>query len=171
MQYPTPSEVEQSLKLFAEEIGDTTESPFCVAMVARHGGKAPVYSVVIRGVEQEPIRKKLAEVLNRRFSLGGTSLALDANEAQVYSDVDSAYATLNGNLTLLRSFKAQYLQQAVRVRDTISFSYQNGGASLLDFLNAQNDYRNVQLSYLNLIGSYMKAASQMNLAVGKEVIQ
>jgi hypothetical protein len=85
MQYPTPSEVEQSLKLFAEEIGDTTDSPFCVAMVARHGGKAPVYSVVIRGVDQEPIRKKLAEVLNRRFSLGGTSLALDANEAQVIS--------------------------------------------------------------------------------------
>jgi len=77
---------------------------------------------------------------------------------------------LNGALTLLRSFKAQYLQQAVKVRDTISFSYRNGGASLLDFLNAQNDYRNVQLSYLNLIGSYMKAASQMNLAVGKEVI-
>jgi hypothetical protein len=85
MQYPTPSEVEQSLKLFAEEIGDTTDSPFRVAMVARHGGKAPVYSVVIRGVDQEPIRKKLAEVLNRRFSLGGTSLALDANEAQIIS--------------------------------------------------------------------------------------
>ena len=85
MQYPTPSEVEQSLKLFAEEMGDTTDSPFRVAMVARHGGKAPVYSIVIRGVDQEPIRKKLAEVLNRRFSLGGTSLALDANEAQIIS--------------------------------------------------------------------------------------
>ena len=85
MQYPTPSEVERALKFFAEEIGDTTDSPFRVAMVARHGGKAPVYSVVIRGVDQEPIRKKLAEVLNRRFSLGGTSLALDANEAQIIS--------------------------------------------------------------------------------------
>jgi hypothetical protein len=27
------------------------------------------------------------------------------------------------------------------------------------------------LAYLNLIGSYMTAASQMNLAVGREVIQ
>jgi hypothetical protein len=36
-------------------------------------------------VDQEPIRKKLAEVLNRRFSLGGTSLALNAGEAQVIS--------------------------------------------------------------------------------------
>lgn len=95
----------------------------------------------------------------------------DAAEAQVFSDVDSAYATLNNNLTLLRSYKARYLQRAVSVRDTMAFSYQHGGASLLDFLNSQNDYRTVQLNYLNLIGSYLTAAGQMNLAVGREVIQ
>ncbi len=95
----------------------------------------------------------------------------DAAEAQVFSDVDSAYAMLNSNLALLRPYKAKYLQLAVRVRETVSFSYQHGGASLLDFLNAQNDYRSVQLNYLNLIGSYLTAASQLNLAVGREVIQ
>jgi cobalt-zinc-cadmium efflux system outer membrane protein len=95
----------------------------------------------------------------------------EAAEAQVFSDVDSAYATLSGNLTLLRSYKARYLQRAVNVRDTEAFAYQHGGASLLDFLNSQNQYRTVELSYLNLIGSYMTAASQLNLAVGREVIQ
>jgi outer membrane protein, heavy metal efflux system len=95
----------------------------------------------------------------------------DANEAQVYSDVDSAYTTLNSNLNLLRPYKARYLQQAGQVRETISFAYQNGGASLLDFLQAQQEYRTTQLSYLNLIGAYLTAASQLNLAVGREVIQ
>jgi cobalt-zinc-cadmium efflux system outer membrane protein len=95
----------------------------------------------------------------------------DAAEAQVFSDVDSAYATLSNNLTLLRSYQARYLQRALNVRDTMAFSYQHGGASLLDFLNSQNDYRSVQLNYLNLIGSYLTAASQMNLAVGREVIE
>jgi cobalt-zinc-cadmium efflux system outer membrane protein len=95
----------------------------------------------------------------------------EANEAQVYSDVDSAYTTLNSNLNLLRPYKARYIQQAVQVRETISFAYQNGGASLLDFLQAQQEYRTTQLSYLNLIGSYLTAASQLNLAVGREVIQ
>ncbi|MEO8050090.1 MAG: TolC family protein [Acidobacteriota bacterium] len=95
---------------------------------------------------------------------------VEASRAQVFSDVDSAYATIAGNIGLLRPYKQKYLQQAARVRDTISFAYQNGGASLLDFLSAQNDYRNIQLSYLNLVGSYMTAAGQMNLAVGKEVI-
>ena len=94
-----------------------------------------------------------------------------AAEAQVFSDVDSAYATVNGNLILLRSYKSHYLAQAVRVRETISFAYQHGGASLLDFLQAQQDYRTTQLNYLNLIGSYLTAAGQLNLAVGREVIQ
>jgi cobalt-zinc-cadmium efflux system outer membrane protein len=95
----------------------------------------------------------------------------DAAQAQVYNDVDSAYATLASNLTLLRPYKAKYLQQAVHVRDTIEFSYQHGGASLLDFLQAQSDYRSVQLNYVNLVGSFLTAAAQLNQAVGKEVLQ
>jgi len=59
----------------------------------------------------------------------------------------------------------------VRVRDTIFFSYQHGGAALLDFLNAESDYRAVQLNYVNLVGSYLTAAAQLNLAVGREVVQ
>jgi cobalt-zinc-cadmium efflux system outer membrane protein len=95
---------------------------------------------------------------------------VEANRLQVFSDVDSAYATLQSNLTLLRPYKTRYLQQAARVRETISFSYQHGGASLLDFLQAQQDYRGIQLSYLNLVGSFLSAANQMNFAVGREVI-
>ena len=95
----------------------------------------------------------------------------EAAEASVLSDVDSAYATLASTLALLRPYKAKYLEQAVRVRDTVYFSYQHGGASLLDFLSAESEYRSVQVSYLNLVGSYLTAASQMNLAVGREVIQ
>lgn len=95
----------------------------------------------------------------------------DAVRVQVLSDVDSAYATLQSDLTLLRPYKTRYLQQAVRVRETISFSYQSGGSSLLDFLQAQQDYRNIQLSYLSLVGAYLTAANQLNLAVGLEVIR
>lgn len=92
-------------------------------------------------------------------------------ETQVYSDVDSAYATLNSDINLLKPYKRQYLEEAVRVRDTVLFSYQHGGAALLDFLNAQSEYRAVELSYVNLVGSYLTAAAQLNQAVGREVIQ
>lgn len=96
---------------------------------------------------------------------------VEAARTQVFSDVDSAYAALQSSLNLLRPYRARYLQQAVRVRDTISFSYQEGGASLLDFLQAQQDYRSIQLSFLNLVGSYLSAANQLNLAIGREVLQ
>jgi len=106
-----------------------------------------------------------------------TQLEIDRNErlmevarAQVFSDVDSAYATVNSTVILLQPYKDRYLQQAARVRDTIAFSYEHGAASLLDFLNAQADYRSVQVNYLNLVASYLNAASQLNLAVGREVL-
>jgi cobalt-zinc-cadmium efflux system outer membrane protein len=95
----------------------------------------------------------------------------DANEALVFSDVDSAYWTLVQNLNILRPYKTKYLPLATDVRDRMSFSYRNGGASLLDFLDAEKSYRDTRLAYLNLIGSYLTAAAQMNMAAGREVMQ
>jgi outer membrane protein, heavy metal efflux system len=91
--------------------------------------------------------------------------------AQVFSDVDSAYEQVQSNIVLLVPYRDKYKDQATRVRDTVTYAYQQGGASLMDFLNAQSDYRTVQLAYLQLIGAYLTAASQLNLAVGREVIQ
>jgi cobalt-zinc-cadmium efflux system outer membrane protein len=106
-----------------------------------------------------------------------TQLDIDRNDrlaaaarAQVFSDVDSAYATVESAVILLKPYRDQYLEEALSVRDTISFSYQHGAASLLDFLNAQADYRSIQVNYLNLVASYLNAANQLNLSVGHEVI-
>jgi len=110
------------------------------------------------------------EKLRTQLDIDRNQRLLDAAQAQVFSDVDSAYATLNSNVILLWPYKAKYLQQAVRVRETVTFAYQHGGASLLDFLSAESDYRSVELNYVNLVGSYLISASQLNLAVGKEVI-
>ena len=94
----------------------------------------------------------------------------DAARAQVFSDVDSAYEQVRSNIALLLPYRDQYKDQATRVRDTVTYAYQRGGASLMDFLNAQSDYRVVQLAYLQLVGTYLTAAGQLNLAVGREVI-
>jgi len=111
------------------------------------------------------------EKLRTQLDIRRNEKLRDAAAAGVLGDVDSSYATVESDLTLLRPYKAKYLQQAVRVRDTIFFSYQHGGASLLDFLNAESEYRTVELSYVNLVGSYLTAAAQLNEAVGREVMQ
>ncbi len=94
----------------------------------------------------------------------------EAAQAQVYGDVDSAYVTVESALNLLRPYKNKYMPLALDVRDRIAFSYKNGGASLLDYLDAEKSYRDTRLAYLNLIGAYLTAAAQMNLAVGREVL-
>jgi len=100
-----------------------------------------------------------------------SQLASEAARAQVFSDVDTAYELVRSNIALLKPYKEKYNDQALRVRDTVTYAYEHGGASLMDFLNAQSDYRQVQLAYAQLIGAYLTAAGQLNLAVGSDAIQ
>ena len=97
----------------------------------------------------------------------------DAAEAQVFNDVDSAYYTVVSSVNLLLPYKGTdgYLETATRIRESMSFAYQRGQAALLDYLDAQRDYRATQVAYINLLGSYLSAASQLNTAVGREVLQ
>ena len=97
--------------------------------------------------------------------------AADSAKAQVFDDVDSTYEQLRSSIALLKPYKEKYRDQATRVRNTVTFSYEHGGASLMDFLNAQSDYRVVQLAYVQLVGSYLTFAGQLNLVVGHEEIQ
>src|SRR5579871_6290091 len=111
------------------------------------------------------------EKAKTQIDIGRNERLRDAAQAQVFSDVDSAYWTIIQNVNLLKPYKTKYLPLATDVRDRISFSYSNGGASLLDFLDAEKSYRDTRLAYLNLVGSYLAAAAQMNMAVGREVIE
>ena len=111
----------------------------------------------------EKLRTELDVTRNERLA--------EAARLQVFGDVDTAYAALASAVALLQPYRATYLDQAARVRDTVTFSYQRGGASLLDFLQAEQEYRSVRLSYVNLVAAYLTAAAQLNLAVGEEVIQ
>jgi len=123
-------------------------------------------SIPLRIFDRNQGEKKRTQI-----DIGRNQQLTDAARSQVFSDVDSAYAQVESNIALLKPYKAQYKDQALRVRNTVTYSWQHGGASLMDFLNAQSDYRAVELAYLQLIGSYLTAAAQLNLAVGREVIQ
>src|SRR5215472_2593132 len=110
------------------------------------------------------------EKLRTKLDIDRSQKLMQATRAQVFSDVDSAHTTVTSSVILLQPYKDRYLEQATRVRDTIAFSYEHGAASLLDFLNAQAQYRSVQVAYLNLVGAFLNAANQLNEAVGREVI-
>lgn len=139
--------------------------------VAIQNPPIPVYVGLSVNVPLRIFDRNQGEKARTELDIQRNQRLRDAAAAQVYSDVDSAYAALNNSIALLRPYKAIYLDEAASVRDTISYSYQQGGASLLDFLQAQQDYRSVRVNYVSLVGSYLRAAAQLNLAVGREVIQ
>jgi cobalt-zinc-cadmium efflux system outer membrane protein len=114
--------------------------------------------------------KNQGEKKRTLIDIGRSQDLTEAARAQVFSDVDSAYEVVRSNIALLKPYKQKYNNEATEVRDTVSYAYMHGGASLMDFLNAQSDYRQVQLAYAQLIGAYLTAAGQLNLAVGREVI-
>lgn len=131
----------------------------------------PVYFGVSVSIPLRIFDRNQGEKARTQVDIGRNERLRDANEALVFSDVDSAYWTLIQNVNLLKPYKATYLPLATDVRDTTAFSFKNGGASLLDYLDAEKAYRDTRLAYLNLIGSYLTAAAQMNMAAGREVVE
>ena len=109
--------------------------------------------------------------LHTRLDIGRNQKLLDEAQITALHDVDSAYATLESTVNLLRPYKTKYLKEAEEIRDTVSYSYQHGAASLIDFLDAQKQYRDTQLNYISLVGAYFSAVNQVNFAVGREVIR
>ena len=123
---------------------------------------------------QIPLRifdRNQGEKLRTQLDITHAERMKDTAQAQVFGDVDSAYVTLASSVELLKPYRDKYLQMAKDVRDTMEYSYQHGQAALVDYLDAQRDYRATYVAYLNLVGAYLTAAGQLNLAVGREVIQ
>jgi cobalt-zinc-cadmium efflux system outer membrane protein len=129
-----------------------------------------IWAGVTVGVPLRIFDRNQGEKLRTALEIKRSEQSLAATRAQVIGDVDAGYATVISTLGLLRPYKATYLDQATRVRDTVTFSYQRGGASLLEFLQAQQEYRAVRVSYVNLVAAFLNAVNQLNLAVGQEVI-
>jgi hypothetical protein len=80
MQYPTPAQLQASLKNLAKEASCREERPFDVDMLPVHGGKPPMYTVVMLSSAKERLREKLGGILNRSFSLGVVSFTLKARK-------------------------------------------------------------------------------------------
>lgn len=131
----------------------------------------PVYMGVSINIPLRIFDRNQGEKARTQIDIRHAERLKEGTQAQVFNDVDSAYYTLLSTINLLKPYKETYLKVAEDVRDTTSFSYQHGQASLIDYLDAQRDYRATQVSYLNLVGSYLSAAGQLNTAVGREVIQ
>ena len=132
----------------------------------------PVYMGFSVSIPLRIFDRNQGEKARTRIDITHAEREKDVAQAQVFSDVDSAYVTLVSSINLLKPYQGPdgYLQTATRIRDTMSFSYLRGQAALVDYLDAQRDYRAIEVAYINLVATYLTAAGQLNLAVGREVL-
>ena len=85
---------------------------------------------------------------------------------QVMSDVATAYEGLHTNDQVVALYRSGYLDQTTQSRDISEYAYQRGAVSLLDFLDAERNYRANQLAYRQALAAYMVSLEQVRAAVG-----
>jgi cobalt-zinc-cadmium efflux system outer membrane protein len=104
-----------------------------------------------------------------RYELESSRLALTASQNQVLSDVDSAWAAYQSAQLQGMRYRSKYLAEAAHVRDNLEFSYRNGNTTLLDYLSALSDYRQVNLAALNANLQLLLSLEQLSYATHMEI--
>ena len=105
-----------------------------------------------------------------RYELESSRFALSGAQNQVLSDVDTAWAAYLAAQSQSQRYRSKYLAEATRVRDNLEFSYRNGNSTLLEYLSALSDYRQVNLAALNADLQLLLALEQLNYATNTEIV-
>lgn len=105
-----------------------------------------------------------------RYEAQSARFAAAAARNQVVSDVDQALAAYDAALNLAGRYNSHYVDEAQRVRDNLEFSYRHGGSTLLDYLDALRDYRQINLDALNANQQVWLSIHQLSFAAATEIV-
>ncbi|MGA8161650.1 MAG: TolC family protein [Acidobacteriaceae bacterium] len=105
-----------------------------------------------------------------RYEAQSSRLAETEARNQVLNDVDQAWAGYVAALDLAKRYNNHYVAESERVRGNLEFSYRNGGATLLDYLDALRDYRQVHLDALAANQQVWLSLDQLSFAAATEVV-
>jgi cobalt-zinc-cadmium efflux system outer membrane protein len=122
---------------------------------------------------QIPLRlfdRNQGEKQRTRIEADASRLAVTAARNQVVSDLEQAMAALNTARLQSARFHGHYLDEAAQVRDNLQFSYRNGNATLLDYLDALRSYRSTNLSAINADAQVWLAIHQLSFAAATEIL-
>jgi outer membrane protein, heavy metal efflux system len=110
------------------------------------------------------------EILKAEADRHSEELLAAKLEAQVVSEVESAFATFVGTQALVhRMEEGTLLDSSQRARDLVVIQFQKGAASLLDYLTAQQQFIATRVEYLNDLNSYWTAVFGLEKVVGRKL--
>ncbi len=106
------------------------------------------------------------EIARTRYAIRQAQEQRNAASGQVLTDVKDAYEGVQSNDRLVRIYQSGVLEDSKRSRDISEYSYRRGATALLDFLDAERNYRATQLAYRQAVAAYLTAIEQLRQAVG-----
>jgi cobalt-zinc-cadmium efflux system outer membrane protein len=106
------------------------------------------------------------EIARTRYGITQAEEQKRALQGQVMTDIRDAYEGIQANDRLIQVYTSGNLDTSKRSRDISEYAYQRGGATLLDFLDAERSYRATQVGYLQTVASYLTSVEQVRQAVG-----
>jgi cobalt-zinc-cadmium efflux system outer membrane protein len=122
------------------------------------------------GIPLRIFDRNQGEKARTKYEAQSSRFAETAARNQVVSDVDQAWAAYEDALSLARRYNGHYLQEAHEVRDNLEYSYRHGGTTLLDYLSALQDYRQVNLAALNANMQVWLSIHQVSFAAATEIV-
>ena len=119
-----------------------------------------------------PIRifdRNQGEIARTQSEIARVDAVRQATALQVLAAVDTDLTTAATQHDRVVTLRDVYLPKASRARDTVEYAYRRGGASLLDFLDAQRSYRETALAHMQALGAYLTAIYQLEADVGQPI--
>ncbi|HEY6034781.1 MAG TPA: TolC family protein, partial [Kofleriaceae bacterium] len=96
-------------------------------------------------------------------------LAIESLKYQLRADVTKAVQTLETSTARLQVYDQQLLSEAKESLDITRHAYEQGRGTLLDYLDAESSYRDVEREYRSAVGQAMLAAAQVRFVAGEEL--
>jgi cobalt-zinc-cadmium efflux system outer membrane protein len=109
------------------------------------------------------------EIMKAEADLKTQGLTRSKLEAQVSTDIETAWTNLVSTRKLVERMEGRLLERSKRARDLVELQYKKGAASLLEFLDANRTWIANNVEYLQDLANYWTAVYQLEQAVGMDL--
>jgi cobalt-zinc-cadmium efflux system outer membrane protein len=106
-------------------------------------------------------------------NLNQMRVAAEQTELGVRSDVVNSLAAWKSSNKVVQRYESELLERARKVRERMELAYRKGGTTVLDFIDAQREYKAVMLDYytaaINRVNAYYDLAKSLGVEPNAEL--